>query len=74
MVGKLTVTVNHDICVGNAMCPRIAPKVFALNSDRQSVVIDPDGEGQEAVLEAAEACPVSAIVVADSETGHQIFP
>ena len=74
MVGKLTVTVNHDICVGNAMCPRTAPKVFALNSDRQSVVIDPNGEGQEAVLEAAEACPVSAIVVADSETGQQIFP
>jgi ferredoxin len=56
------------------MCPRVAPKVFALNDDRQSVVIDPDGEDRETVLDAAEACPVSAIFVADSETGEQLFP
>ena len=74
MAGNLTVTVNHDLCVGNGICPRVAPKVFALNDDRQSMVIDPDGEDRETVLDAAEACPVSAIFVADSQTGEQLFP
>ncbi len=74
MPGKLQVTVDHDVCVGNAMCPHIAPKSFQLNDDRQSQVIDPNGETREVVLEAAEACPVSAITVVDAETGEQLFP
>ena len=74
MAGKLKVTVDHDLCVGNAMCPHLAPKTFSLNDDRQSQVIDPDGDTRENVLEAAEACPVSAITVLDAETGEQLFP
>jgi ferredoxin len=74
MAGKLKVTVDHDVCVGNAMCPHIAGKVFQLNADRQSEVTDPDGEPREVVLEAAEACPVSAITVVDADTGEQLFP
>ena len=74
MAGKLTITVDHDVCVGNAMCPHIAAKTFALNDDRQSEVINPQGETREVVLEAAEACPVSAITVVDAETGEQLFP
>ncbi len=74
MAGKLTVSVDLDVCVGNAMCPHLAPKSFALNDDRQSQVIDPNGDTREAVMEAAEACPVSAITVVDAETGEQLFP
>ena len=74
MAGKLKVTVDPDVCVGNAMCPHIAAKTFQLNDDRQSEVIDPNGEPREVVMEAAEACPVSAITVVDAETGEQLFP
>ena len=74
MAGKLQVAVDHNVCVGNAMCPHMAPKVFALNDDRQSQVINPDGDTREVILEAAEACPVSAISVVDAETGEQLFP
>ena len=74
MAGKLQVTVDTNVCMGNAMCPHIAPKVFALNDDRQSQVINPEGDTREVILEAAEACPVSAISVVDSETGEQLFP
>ncbi len=74
MPAKLQVTVDHNVCVGNAMCPHLAPKVFALNDDRQSQVIDPNGDTADVVLEAAEACPVSAITVVDAETGEQLFP
>ena len=74
MAGKLQVKVDHNVWVGNAMCPHIAPKVFALNEDRQSQVINPEGDTREVILEAAEACPVSAISVVDAETGEQLFP
>ena len=74
MAGKLQVTIDLNVCVGNAMCPHIASKSFALNDDRQGMVIDPDGDSRETVLEAAESCPVSAITVVDADSGEQLFP
>ena len=74
MARKLRVSVDHNICVGNSMCETIAPKVFVLNDDRQSEAVNPDGDTEENILEAAENCPVSAITVVDAETGEQLFP
>ena len=74
MAGKLQVSIDLNVCVGNAMCPHIASKRFALNDDRQGIVIDPAGDTRENVLEAAEACPVSAITVIDADSGEQLFP
>lgn len=71
---KLKITVDHDVCVGNAMCESFATNTFALNEDRQSSVVNPEGDPEELVLEAAENCPVSAITVTDAETGEQLFP
>ena len=74
MARKLTVTVDHNVCVGNAMCETIAPKVFVLNDDRQSEAVDPTADTEENILEAAENCPVSAIKVVDADTGETLFP
>jgi ferredoxin len=71
---KLRVWVDHRACVGNAMCEAIATKTFRLNDDRQSEVVNPEGDSVEKVLEAAENCPVSAIFVEDAETGERLFP
>ena len=68
------ITVDHDRCVGNAICETVAPKVFVLNDNRQSEVAHPDGDTFESILEAAENCPVSAITVVDAATGEQLFP
>jgi ferredoxin len=56
------------------MCEAIATKTFRLNDDRQSEVVNPEGDSVEKVLEAAENCPVSAIFVEDAETGERLFP
>ena len=56
------------------MCETIAPKVFQLNDDRQSEVVNPGADTVEKILEAAENCPVSAIFVEDADTGEQLFP
>ena len=74
MARKLRVSVDHDICVGNAMCITISPAVFSLNDDRQSQAGNPDGDTLEKILEAAENCPVSAIKVEDAQTGEALFP
>jgi ferredoxin len=56
------------------MCETFATNTFALNENRQSEAVNPDGDPLEQILEAAENCPVSAISVEDSETGEQLFP
>lgn len=71
---KLRVWVEHTTCVGNAMCESIATRSFRLNDNRQSEAIEPLGDSEEAILEAAENCPVSAIFVEDAETGERLFP
>ena len=74
MARKLRISVDHNVCVGNSMCETLAPKVFVLNDDRQSEAVNPDGDTEENILEAAENCPVSAITVVDAETGETLFP
>lgn len=74
MARKLRVWVDHQACVGNAMCETLATKTFRLNDNRQSEVVDPQGDSVEQILEAAENCPVSAIFVEDAETGERLFP
>ena len=74
MARKLKVWVDHQACVGNAMCESIAAKSFRLNDNRQSVAIDPPANTEAEILEAAENCPVSAIYVEDAETGERLFP
>jgi len=74
MARKLRISVDHNLCVGNAMCETFAPGVFVLNDDRQSEAVDPDADTEENILEAAENCPVSAITVVDAETGERLFP
>lgn len=63
MVRRLHVTVDHDLCVGNGTCLRIAPGVFRHNENRQSEVIDLGGASEHVILEAAANCPVGAIRV-----------
>ena len=53
MARKIAVSVDHDICVGNAMCITIATKAFELNDERQAVGANPDGDTEERRLRRA---------------------
>jgi ferredoxin len=68
------VTVDPDICVGNAMCRAIAPDVFVETADGQSEVADQTGATEAAILEAAAYCPVGAILVVDIDTNETLAP
>jgi ferredoxin len=73
MAQNIKITVDHNRCVGNAMCEQYAPNTFGLNEERQSYVKDPAGDPVELVIEAATNCPVSAIKVEDADTGEVLF-
>ena len=73
MARKLSVAVDHGLCVGNAMCIAIATKAFTLNDDRQAIPADVDGDSAELIMDAAENCPVAAISVVDAHSGERLF-
>jgi len=60
-------------CCGNALCREIAPDVFALDSRQKAVVLDAEAAPLATLIEAAEACPCTAIVVEDDD-GNVLFP
>ncbi len=74
MARKLSVSVDHNLCVGNQMCINIATKALTLNDDRQAIPADVEADTEEVIREAAEQCPMAAITVTDAETGEQLFP
>ena len=61
MARKLSVSVDHNLCVGNQMCVSIATRALTLNDDRQAIPADVDGDTEEVIREAAEQCPMAAI-------------
>ena len=63
----MRVLVDRDRCEGNAVCVRIAPKIFSLDDDDYAVVsADPVPADQEALVEQAIAeCPRAALSRAD---------
>jgi ferredoxin len=59
----LEVRVDRSRCIGTKSCVYAAPGVFELDDNRIATVRAPDAEPLDAVIEAAESCPTSAISV-----------
>lgn len=70
---SVLIRVDHDLCAGFGECVAVAPDVFALDDKSQSVIIDADASDLDTLKEAADVCPVSAILLFD-EAGDQIAP
>jgi ferredoxin len=70
---RILLEVDRTLCFGFGDCVDTAPTVFALDDEDKAVVIDPDGAAVDLILEAAQNCPVDAIIVTD-ESGAQIYP
>lgn len=68
------ITVDRNLCIGAAPCFAIAPKVFNIDGENKAVVVDEKGADDKTILEAAQACPVLAIILSDKETGKQVYP
>ncbi|MQY32861.1 hypothetical protein SRB17_08200 [Streptomyces sp. RB17] len=68
------VEVDRSVCIGSAQCLHHAPHAFRLDSARQSHPVQADTDAGEPLLEAAESCPVEAIVITLLESGEAVFP
>jgi len=68
------IEVDRGVCIGSGMCVNSAPGGFTLDSARQSHPAAPDTDAAEALLAAAEGCPVEAIGITLAGSGEAVFP
>ncbi|HQV58160.1 MAG TPA: ferredoxin [Ilumatobacteraceae bacterium] len=61
MTETWTVRTDRDSCMGTGMCAFLAPHVFDVDSTGRVTVIGPVTAGDDAVRQAVEACPMSAL-------------
>lgn len=69
----MKVDVIPDICIGCGTCVALADGTFEMRPDNKSVVKNQVGNTAEEIMNAAKACPVSAIEVFNSE-GKKVWP
>lgn len=73
-VGKYTIKVINEKCIGAASCVAIAPGTFKLNEQNIAEVISQTGDEPDMQVLAGQSCPTAAIVIVDNETGQQVWP
>lgn len=54
------VTIDKATCIGCGVCAQLCPKVFEMQDDGKSEVIDATGDN-DCAQSAIDACPVNAI-------------
>ena len=62
--------VDDSACAAHGDCVDVAPEVFELDDVATVIGTGPD----ELLLEAARACPSSAIRIIDRRTNEQVYP
>lgn len=70
---KWRIEVDRGACLGSGMCTGLAPEHFTLVDGRSSPiaeVVQPD----DLLIDAAESCPIEAILVRAADTGEVLSP
>ncbi len=68
----MKIVVDRDKCISVATCVGIAPDVFDLDEEGKAVVKTTDAD-LDLVVQAAQGCPVDAIIVTN-DAGEQVWP
>jgi ferredoxin len=63
MGNEIIIRVDKDVCIGSQTCILIDPETFSLDSDGLSYVFNGNFTNLDKIQEAADNCPVSAIVI-----------
>lgn len=67
------ILVDRELCITLAVCVGLARKTFQLDAEGKAVIIDPNAEDIETIIEAAKGCPVNAIII-KHPNGKRIWP
>lgn len=63
--------VDPDICTGCELCTQTCPEVFYMNGDiAETKDTDVPSDIQDSCRQAAEECPVEAIIISDQLFGN----
>lgn len=68
------VAVDRSACRGSGMCIGLAPEHFGADDSGKALPRAELVSADEAVLDAAESCPLEAITVTDEATGQRLAP
>ncbi len=69
----MKIEVDRELCISVAACLQAAPNTFELDDEGIAVIKNPTGDDKEAILRAAQSCPVNAIILTDDD-GTQLWP
>lgn len=73
-IGKYTLWIERDLCIGAATCLAIAPRAYELDKDAKAIFLDSCSEEKiETLIDSARGCPTSAIIIED-ENGKRVYP
>lgn len=69
----MKVRVDKDVCIGASNCVAVAPTAFKLDDSHFATVQDANSVSEATLWEAAESCPVEAVILED-DSGNQLYP
>ena len=69
----MKVIIDRDQCTGIGNCVAVAPSVFKLDKQDKAVAANLQSVSQEKLREAAESCPLNAVILQDDD-GQQVYP
>jgi ferredoxin len=57
------IRIEVERCMGSGNCAFWAPATFDIGEDNIAFVLDPEGDTEDKIRNAAEGCPTQAIIL-----------
>lgn len=60
------IRIDRTRCMGSGNCGFWAPATFDLDDEGYAIVLDPNGDSDDKIVNAARGCPTQAIQIVDT--------